>query len=81
MQTYEEVEFGNLCLLSAHQKFLLGMMDAKHQHSPAHTLETLGPYTMTLQIPAMRPHVQDVSLKLYGGAFHGLVGGAIMQET
>ena len=71
MQTYEKVESGNLCLLPAHQKFLLGMIDAKHQHSPVHTLEASVPYTVTLQIPAVRPHVQDVSLKLYGGAFHG----------
>lgn len=71
MQTYEEVESGKLCLLPAHQKFLLGIIDTKHQHCPVHSLEASGPYTVTLQIPAMRPHVQDVSLKFYEGVFHG----------
>lgn len=54
-----------------HKKFLLGVIDAKHQHSSVHTLEASGPYTVTLQTSTMRPHVQDVSLKLYEGVFPG----------
>lgn len=80
MQAYEEVESGNLCLLPAHQKFLLCMIDAKHQHSPVHTLEASGPGDSPDSCREAS-RTGCFSEVIWGSVSWLLVGGAIMQKT